>query len=142
VDGQCRPLSLVLTAGNVNDTVVLPDLLDGLRVPRPVGRPRTRPDGLIADKGYSSRANRQLLAGRKIKTTIPERGDQIDNRRRRGRRGGRPFAFDKTTYKRRNVVERGFNAFKNWRGIATRYDRLARNYRGALELAATLAWLN
>jgi transposase len=142
VDGKGRPLSLVLTAGNINDTLLLADLLAGIRVTRPAGRPRTRPERVIADKGYSSRANRRLLARRGITATIPERTDQQANRRRRGSRGGRPYAFDPKAYKRRNVVERGFNTLKNYRGIATRYDRLARNYLGALHLASTLVWLS
>jgi len=133
---------VVLTAGQVHDTIVLPDLLAGIRVARPVGRPRTTPKQVIADKGYSSRANRRLLARRGITATIPEKQDQRANRRQRGSRGGRPYAFDPQAYKRRNVVERGFNTFKNYRGIATRYDRLARNYLGALHLASTLTWLS
>lgn len=141
VDGAGRALAIALTAGNVNDTTVLPDLLARIRVPRRRGRPRTRPLRVIADKGYSSRCNRRLLAARGIKVTIPERADQAHNRRRRGPHGGRPYAFDAEVYKRRNVVERGFNTLKNWRGIATRYDRLARNYLGALHLASTLDWL-
>jgi transposase len=142
VDGKGRPLSLALTAGNINDTLLLPDLLAGIRVTRPVGRPRTKPERVIADKAYSSRANRRLLARRGIQATIPERDDQLANRRRRSSRGGRPHAFDPTIYRRRNVVERGFNTLKNYRGIATRYDRLARNYLGALHLASALAWLS
>jgi len=140
-DGQGRPLSLHLTAGNVNDTSELERLLDEVHVPRlGPGRPRTRPDQLVADKGYSSRANRQLLRRRGIKATIPERDDQLANRRRRGGKGGRPYRFDTAVYRRRNVVERCFNRFKQWRGLATRYDKTATNYAGALTLAAVLMW--
>jgi transposase len=57
--------------------------------------------------------------------TIPERTDQQAGRRRRGHRGGRPSAFDPNTYRRRNVFERPTNRLKQWRGIATRYDKLA-----------------
>ncbi len=57
--------------------------------------------------------------------TIPERTDQQAGRRRCGHRGGRPPAFDPNTYRRRNVVERCINRLKQWRGIATRYGRLA-----------------
>jgi transposase len=100
---------LVLTAGNVNDTVVFALLIDALRVPRRGrGRPRTRPDYLLADKGYSSRANRGLLRRRGIAHTIPEPRDQQANRARRGSAGGRPVGFDSGRYRRRNIVERGF----------------------------------
>ena len=130
---------LEVTAGNVNDTTQFPQLIAGIRVGRPGrGRPRTRPDYVLADKGYSSRANRELLRRRGIAHTIPEPRDQQANRARRGSRGGRRVGFDRTRYKRRNTVERGFCQLKHWRGLATRYDRHARNYLGALQLAALL----
>jgi transposase len=142
VDGRCRPLVLLLTAGNVNDTTMFAALLACLRVARAgPGRPRTRPDHLLADKGYSSRANRTLLRRRGITHTIPEPADQQANRARRGSAGGRPVGFDKTRYRRRNTVERGFCQLKHWRGLATRYDRHATNYLGALTLAAVLNWI-
>jgi len=137
-----RPLVLVLTAGNVNDTTVFAQLVGSVRVQRNApGRPRTLPDYLLADKGYSSRANRELPRRRGIAHTIPEPRDQQDNRTRRGSAGGRPVGFDKTRYKRRNVVERGFCQLKHWRGLATRYDCHARNYLGGITLAALLTWL-
>ena len=135
------PLALWLTGGNVNDTTELQAVLDGIRVPRPgPGRPRTRPDRVIGDKGYSSRGNRRRLAARGIKVTIPEKDDQLGHRRRRGSAGGRPYAFDPEIYKRRNVVERGFNRFKHWRGLASRYDKTAVCYPGGLTLASLLLW--
>lgn len=142
VDGVGRPLVLLLSAGNVNDTSLFGSLLGGLRVSRRGrGRPRTRPEYVLADKGYSSRANRSLLRRRGIAHTIPEPADQRANRRRRGSAGGRPVGFDPVAYRRRNVVERGFCQLKQWRGLATRYDQHARNYLGALTLAALLTWL-
>lgn len=141
-DGQARPLVLVLTAGNVNDTLVFAQLIDAIRVQRNApGRPRTRPDYVLADKGYSSRANRELLRRRGISHTIPEPSDQQANRARRGSAGGRPVGFDKDRYKHRNTVERGFCQLKHWRGLATRYDKHARNYLGGITLAALLTWL-
>ena len=132
----------VLTAGNVNDTLVFAQLIGSLSVPRnTVGRPRTRPDYVLGDKGYSSRANRALLRRRGIGHTIPEPSDQQGHRRRRGSAGGRPVGFDKNRYKRRNVVERSFCQLKHWRGLATRYDKHARNYLGAATFAALLTWL-
>jgi len=140
-DGDGRPLALHLTAGNVNDTTQLDRVLAGIRVPRPsAGRPRTRPDYVVADKGYSSRANRRLLRRRGIGHTIAEPADQRAHRRRRGRRGGRPVGFDKARYRRRNHIERCFNTLKQWRGIATRYCKTATNYLGALHLRAIVIW--
>jgi transposase len=118
-------------------------LLEQIRVPRPggVGRPRKRPDSLTGDKAYSSRANRTALRDKGITTVIPEPNDQIANRKRRGRRGGRPPTFDPVTYRRRNQVERGFSRHKHWRGLATRYDKLAANFQATLDLVETLDWL-
>lgn len=141
-DGTGRVLVVHLTGGNVHDSPMFAQLMAALRVARSgKGRPRTRPDYLLADKGYSSRANRQLLRGRGIGHTIPEKSDQAANRRRRGSAGGRPPGFDPDRYARRNTIERGFCQLKQWRGLATRYDKHARNYAGALSLAALLTWL-
>lgn len=141
VDSCGRPLSLHLTGGNTNDTTELEAVLDGIAVPRQVGRARQRPDRVIADKGYSSKSNRQLLRRRGIRATIPERDDQKANRRRRGSQGGRPYAFDAEIYKARNVVERAFGWIKHWRGIATIYDKKAINFLGGLLVRSLLLWL-
>jgi transposase len=74
--------------------------------------------------------------------TPSEPRDQQANRVRRGSRGGRPVGFDKQRYQRRNVVERGFNQLKQWRGIASRTDKHAINYRGGITFRATLAWIS
>lgn len=141
-DGAGRPLALLLTGGNVNDCTQAIGLLDAIRVPRlGSGRPRTRPDHLLADKGYSTRAIRAELRRRHIPHTIPERRDQRANRRRKGRRGGRPPAFDRERYKRRNVVERCFARLKQHRGIATRYDKTVTSFKATVTLASILLWL-
>jgi transposase len=141
-DGGGRVLVVLLTGGNVHDSPMFAQLMAALRVARSgPGRPRTRPDYLLADKGYSSRGNRRLLRERGIAHTIPEKADQADYRRRRGSAGGRPPGFDPDRYARRNTIERGFCQLKHWRGLATRYDKHARNYAGALSLAALLTWL-
>lgn len=134
-------MGLVLTSGNAADTTYFASVLDtiSIRDGRP-GRPRTRSDRVLADKAYTSAANRRYLTGRGIKVTIPEREDQKAGRARRGSAGGRPRVFDTEAYKGRNVVERCFNKLKQWRGIATRYDKTARSYLAGLTLAATLIW--
>jgi len=72
---------------------------------------------------------------------IPEPADQAGHRKKRGSRGGRPVNFDAHDYKQRNVIERAFNRLKQWRGIATRYDKHALVYRGGVVLASILLWL-
>ncbi|MGC5617702.1 transposase, partial [Georgenia sp. Z1491] len=93
------------------------------------------------DKAYSSRAIRHHLRRRGIGAVIPEPSDQQGHRKRRGRKGGRPVTYDIEDYKGRNVVERAFNEDKQWRGLATRYDKLALTYRGGAVLRAITLWL-
>ncbi len=131
-----------MTPGQAGDNPALVPLLAELRVPRPGrGRPRTTPDALRADKAYSARATRALLRARGIRAVIPEPADQTRHRTNRGSRGGRPVTYDREDYKGRNTIERAFNIVKNWRGLATRYDKYALIYRGGLVLAAILSWL-
>lgn len=142
VDGRDRPLSILLTPGQAGDNPQLLNLLDAISLNAPGrGRPRKRPDMLIADKGYAHDSTRRELRRRGIRHTIPERADQCARRRGRGSRGGRAPGFDAQLYRQRNVVERCFNRFKQWRDLATRYAKRASSYRASLVLIATLMWL-
>ena len=139
--GKGRPLSIIVTAGQRHESTQLEAVLDAIRVPRlagAAGRPRKRPEHLIADKGYSYPSCRRLLRGRGIRHTIPERRDQQVPRLRRP---GMPPNFDITIYAKRNVVERCLNRLKQRRGIATRYEKRAVNYRAAVVIAALMIWL-
>lgn len=142
VDGRGLPLVILVGPGQAGDSPMFPVLMNHLRVGRRgPGRPRSRPDRVRGDKAYSSRAIRHHLRSRGIVAVIPEPADQQGHRRRRGARGGRPVAYDHDDYKGRNVVERGFNETKQWRGLATRYDKLALTYRGGVVLRAITLWL-
>lgn len=133
---------MLLGPGHGGDSPMFGHLLQAIRIPRPgPGRPRTRPSHVIADKAYSSRGNRALLRSRGIRAVIPEPADQAGHRKRRGSRGGRPISHDTAAYRGRNVIERSINVFKNWRGLATRYDKLALTYRGGVVLRAIVTWL-
>ncbi|MFK0238021.1 IS5 family transposase [Streptomyces vinaceus] len=141
-DGGCRPLALLITPSQWDDAPQFIPVMDRIRVGRlDGGRPRTRPDHVGGDKAYSSRRNRRYLRRRPIKHSNPEPMNQRANRQSRGSRGGRPTGFDRTIYKRRNEVERTINGLKNFRAVATRYDKRAYIFHGTVTVASTRLWL-
>lgn len=105
------------------------------------GRPRTRPDAVLCDKAYSSRAIRAHLSQRKIKAVIAIKDDQHTARLRKGSRGGRPPSFDKIHYRDRNTVERAVNKLRGHRAVATRYDKRDYIYRGSIAVASIWIWV-
>ena len=138
-DGKGRPLSVVLSPGQRNGGTQLEAVLDAIRVPRSGrGWPRKRPERLLADQGYGKGLYRRMLKARSVPNTIPERSD---HREWRAKRSGRPLVFDANLYARRNVVERCLNRLKQWRGIATRYEKRAVNYRAMVVIASLMIWL-
>ena len=122
---------IVLTAGERNEQFAVPELVDRGAVRRQGGgRPRLRPRRIAGDKGYSSLTVRHRLRQRGIGAVIPTRSTE----RRRPR-------FDRGAYRERNQVERLLNRLKQYRAIATRYDKLGRMYHAGLTFAAILLWL-
>jgi transposase len=105
------------------------------------GRPRTRPAAALGDKAYSSAANRAYLRKRGIKAVIPVKEDQKTHRHNRGSHGGRPPAFDRGQYKDRNTAGRCFGKLKQFRAVATRYDKREFMYQGTVDLASIQIWL-
>jgi transposase len=142
VDGRGCPLAAIVTGGQRNDGAMLAHVLAEIHVPRlSAGRARSRPDTVIADRAYATGVIRADLRRRAIKAVVPDKRDQIAARKRHGRHGGRPPGFDADAYRGRNVVERFFALAKQWRGLTTRYDKLAITYRAAVTLCAILTWL-
>jgi len=118
-DADGRPRVLLLSPGNTHDVVMATALVES-------ARPITR---LIADKAYDTNSLRALLAGKAIEAVIPS------IRRRKPL-----IPYDLTAYRQRNLFERMFGRLKDFRRIATRYDKLARNFLAATLLAAIAIW--
>ncbi|KON72916.1 hypothetical protein M768_20195 [Cellulosimicrobium cellulans F16] len=93
---------------------------------------------MLGDRAYSSHAIRTALRRRGVVAVIPEPRDQQSHRRRRGSRDGRPATYDPLTCRGRYTVERFFDRIKQWRALATRYDKHALVYRGGAVLTAIL----
>ncbi|WP_371263947.1 transposase [Micrococcus luteus] len=93
VDGTGLPLVSLITPAKPGTPRCCCRCWGGCAWHGPVGRPRTRPEAVLGDKAYSSRAIRTHLRARGIKAVIPEPADQQGHRRRRGSAGGRPWAW-------------------------------------------------
>jgi len=120
-DGEGRPLAMCLTAGQTSDHVGAKILYPAL--------PEETGGVLIADKGYDSDEYRNALRAKGLAACIPPR------KRRKS-----PASYCKTQYKQRHKVENMFGRLKDWRRIATRYDRRADVFMAAITLAAIVIW--
>ena len=124
-------MAFVLTPGQRHEASVFEELMAQGEVKRPGrGRPRIKPRRICGDKGYSSRRIRAWLRRRGIRYTIPRK----TNERRTG-------PFNRDLYRQRNLVERTINRLKQFRRIATRYEKKAENYLAMLQIASLLLWL-
>lgn len=122
-DAQGRPRLLMLSAGNINDMSMAGALIE---------QAAGRFDRLIADRGYDTNAIRAAIAAQGAQVVIPS----TTSRRA-------PIPYDLAAYKARNLVERLWCRLKDWRRIATRYDKLARNFLAAAMIAAVITyWCN
>ena len=129
-EGGGKPVAILITAGQRHEQSAFCALMETGAVKRAGrGRPRIRPDRVVGDKGYSSEKVRGYLRGRAIGMVIASQ----DNERRARR-------FDKAAYRQRNVVERLINRLKQFRRVATRYEKRAANYQAMLTIAAIVLW--
>ncbi len=122
-DGRGTLLAVTATGGKRHEASEFENLFDHCELS--VHFFRQRPDAIAGDKGYSSKAIRNSISSRSIKPVIPTRKREAPNER-----------FDRTRYRRRNIVERLIGWLKESRRIATRYDKLADSYLSFLKLAA------
>ena len=130
-EGKGKPITLVLTAGQRHEATAFEALMTSGAVKRPGrGRPKIRPQRIVGDKGYCGEPIRRFLRRRGIRFTIAKKRNMCH-------RG----PFDKTIYRQRNRVERLYNRFKQYRRLATRYEKRATNYLAMWIIAAILMWL-
>ena len=135
VDGTSTPLGAYLDAASPAEVTLLEKALDTVAVGRPgkPGRPRKRPQRLIADRGYDSNPLRAGLARRGIEPIIPARA----NHKRATHQDGRKLR----RYRRRWIVERTFAWLGHFRRLVVRYERLITVYAGFFHLACALLTL-
>ena len=120
-DAEGRPIRFFMTAGQVSDYTGAAALLGGL----------PKAEWLLVDRGYDADWFREALKHKGINPCIPGRKSR-----------GRPVKHDKRRYKRRNRIEIMFGRLKDWRRVATRYDRCPKVFLSAIALAATVMfWL-
>jgi transposase len=119
VDGRGLPLRIRLTAGHASDKAAAPALLEGVAITGAV----------VADRGYDWQYLVDLVAARGGRAHIPTQRDRRVQR-----------AVDPALYRQRNLIERFFNKLKHFRRIATRFDKLARNFLAAVLLASARLW--
>ena len=119
VDALGNPLRLILSAGQIADIDHAADLIAGIPA-----------DAIIADKGYDADALIQVIRASAAQAVIPPRSNRKELRQ-----------YDTHMYKDRNLIERFFARIKQFRRIATRYDKLARSYMAFLHLVCTFVWL-
>jgi transposase len=120
VDENGLPLRIVLSAGQASDKAAVAALLEGLPPARAV----------VADRGYDARAIVELVRQRGGEAHIPTQRDRKVQR-----------SVDPALYRQRNLIERFFCKLKHFRRVATRFDKLARNFLAAVLIASTRLWL-
>ncbi len=130
-EGGGKLMTLLLTAGQRHEQPQFMSLMEHGAVKRPGrGRPRIRPRRVAGDKAYSSGQVRRYLRRRGIGAVIPRKSNErhVPN-------------FDRAAYRERNRVERLINRLKQFRRVATRYEKLAVSYLAMVTIAAVLMWL-
>ena len=130
------PLSLVLSPGNEHDSKRFVEVLNGIRIGKGIGRPRSKPVEVLADAAYDNKEIRLYLRRRGIKSNIPG-----NNRNHKTPKRGRPIRFNRQSYRLRGSVERFFGWLKaSFRRLAIRYERLNICFMGLLNLACFIIY--
>ncbi len=130
-EGTGKLITFLLTPGQESDIDLAEKLMERGAVQRAIGRPRLHPKRLVADKGYTAKTFRRYLHKKHIRYTIPHR----KNEHHQG-------SFNKAMYRRRNIVERLINRLKQFRRIATRYEKRAVNFSAMITIASIFLFSN
>jgi transposase len=138
VDAQGLPLGFHLESAAPAEITLADTTLDTVRVRSRSGQIKTRPQQLVADRGYAGSEFRRSLQKRGIKVCIPAKKRPATWRKKRGR----PWATDKETYKQRFTVERSFAWMGNFRRLLIRWEHHLSVYRGFCYFALTLTCIN
>ena len=117
-DAQGQPVRFSLTGGQEADGPQAIPLLTGIET-----------EGVIADKGYESNGILDFIQGQGAEAVIPPKSNRKD-----------PWEYDRQLYRTRNLIERAFNKLKQWRRLATRYDRKSLYFLSAWYLVAAIIW--
>jgi transposase len=130
-EGHGKPLTVLLTPGQQHESTVFEPLMHQGAIRRPGrGRPRVRPCRASGDKAYTGHRNRAALRRRGIRHTIPKLSTE-----------DRSGPFDRAAYRRRHLVENLIARCKQYRALATRYDKRAASFRAAWVIVMTMLWL-
>ena len=120
VDADGLPIRLQLTAGQTHDGKMAEPMLQDIK----------KGAILLADRAYDTNALRDMAKQKQAWANIPAKSNRKDS-----------FPFSSWVYRQRNLVERFFSKLKQFRGIATRYDKDPANFLAAVKLAATRIWI-
>lgn len=131
-DSRGLPLAALVSGAQAPDGPYLHPVLEQVRIPGLRGRPRTRPEKVVADKAYDARDIRVKLRQRGIQTVIPERKLAAGKQRRKK---GPHYRFEKEVYQQRSGVEQSIGWMKECRRVATRYEKLAVSFLAMIHLA-------
>ena len=125
-----NPLAIVVTAGQRHESIVFEELMENVKIKGKKGRPKQRPEAIAGDRAYSTKRIRTWCKIWRIKAVIPQKNNE-----------NRVYSFDKELYKNRNVVERCIGWLKEFRRVATRYEKNVQSFLEMIKLAISVLFL-
>jgi len=130
-DAEGWLIAVQIRPGQIHESLQFEALMESIEIRSIRGPAKRRPEKVAGDKAYSSRFIRRWLKAHRIEAVIPRRANE----------GGHDEPFDRESYRARNIVERTIGWLKEFRRIATRYEKLAAHYLGMITLGMILQYL-